>query len=538
MPAAASKARIKAPVGADPRPEGSDGPKVRNAPADVMVVQRLLAAAGQKTEVNGRANGAFVKAISGFQKANGFRTPDGVVDPGGRTFKALVKKASAGKGPGVEIEVLQVVVKGKTFLLTEKDHQKAVAEICKKLNRVLVAMKSQYETVDETARFYIDAATGASGFMDALVMWSSSLRAGLKEPGFSKGPAAWGALMKVEKALNAKDVRKAVAEMPAAQKAVNAYAREVEAYGDKFAGGAKKMQENLELVRDASFEIATYIAAGYLVARGKASPAKAKASAGALFGMIKSASTQYGRSLAGYSDSGLESAGIIMFDTIAGGVKGGLSAKYIDKLGSSLAGALIKDPPFSYIGTAGIQKIYRIWVKGAGKQAVSELFDSALAIVTDAGKTKVIKGKKFDWGKALEKKMVDGLFKVATAGFLGNVASAQNKVGAALTRNARVAAADTAMLKKLRLDKNKWFSALPIKEQYTLMKGVVESLSGNIGNDVLKSAWGGVAGKLKGNENPQAIADALAREVMANKSFLKAMEKKFSELEKKAGKKK
>ncbi len=294
----------------------------------------------------------------------------------------------------------------------------------------------------------------------------------------------------------------------------------------------------LELVRDASFEIATYIAAGYLVARGKASPAKAKASAGALFGMIKSASTQYGRSLAGYSDSGLESAGIIMFDTIAGGVKGGLSAKYIDKLGSSLAGALIKDPPFSYIGTAGIQKIYRIWVKGAGKQAVSELFDSALAIVTDAGKTKVIKGKKFDWGKALEKKMVDGLFKVATAGFLGNVASAQNKVGAALTRNARVAAADTAMLKKLRLDKNKWFSALPIKEQYTLMKGVVESLSGNIGNDVLKSAWGGVAGKLKGNENPQAIADALAREVMANKSFLKAMEKKFSELEKKAGKKK
>ncbi len=537
MPAAASKARIKAPVGVDPRPAFSQGGKVRNAPADVMVVQRLLAAAGQKAEVNGRVNAALLKAISTFQKANGFRNPDGVVDPGGRTFKALVRKAASGKGPGVEVEVLQIVVRGRPHPVTPRDFDRAVAGICRKLGPVHRAMMSQYRTIDDTAQFYIDAATGASGFMDALVMWSSSLSAGLKPPGFSHGGSALVMLRRVERAISSGDLRKAVAAMPAAQTELNAYAREVKAYGDRFAGGAKDMQERLELARDTSFEIASFIAAGYMAARGRASPVQAKAAAGALFGMIKSASTQYGRSLAGYSDSALESAGVIMFDTIAAGAKGGLSAKYIDKLGISLAGRLIKDPPFSYIGTTGIQNIYRLWVKGAGKQAVNELFDSVLAIVTDAGKTRAIRGRSFDWGKALEKKMVDGLFKVATAGFLGNVSSAQNRLGAALTRNARVAAADTAMLKKLRLDKNGWFAAQPIREQYKLMKGVIESLSGNIGNDALKSAWGGVAGRLKGTESAQAIADALAREVMASKPFLKAMERKLAELERKrAGK--
>ncbi len=538
MPAAATKARIKAPVGADPRPEFSEGGKVRNAPADVMVVQRLLAAAGRKAEVNGRVNGAFVKAISAFQKANGFKKPDGVVDPGGRTFKALVKKAAAGKGPSVEIEVLQVVVKGKTYPVTPKDFDKLVAETCKKLDRVLAAMTSQYQTIDDTAQFYIDAATGSTGFMDALVMWASSVRAGLKEPRFSKGPAAWGALVKVDKALKSKDLRKAIAAMPAAKKAVNEYAREVEVYGNKFAGGAQKMQENLDLVRDTSFEIATYIAGAYLIARGKTTPTKAKASAGALFGMIKSASTQYGRSLAGYNDSAMQDVMTVMLDGISGGVKGGLNEKYFGKMGNKLADRLIGKPPFGFVGQTVAQKFFKNWAHGAGRQAVTEVFEAALAMVTDFAKTAGVKGKSYNFGKQFEKKMVDGLYKTMTGGVLGNLGRANDKVGTSLARSARNATRDTALLKKLRLDKNDWFKGLTGAKQIEHMSKVVESLAGNLGNDVLKFAWGGAIDTLKGNESPQAIADAVARDVMRHKSFLKAMEKKFAALEKQHSKKK
>jgi len=538
MPAAAAKAKTKSPVGADPRPEFSEGGKVKNAPADVMVVQRLLAASGHKTEVNGRVNGALVKAISVFQKANGFKRPDGVVDPGGRTFKALVKRASAGKEPSVEIEVYQVVIRGKQHMLSEKDFNKAVAEVCKKLGRVQAAMASQYDTVHNTARFYIDAATGASGFMDALVMWTSSLRAGLEPPGFSHGASAWVMLKRVEKAIGAKDVRKALAAMPAAQKELNAYAKEVMDYGNKFAGGAKKMQENLELVRDTSFEIASGIAAAYLVARGKASPVQAKAAAGAVFGMIKSASTQYGRSLAGYNDSAMQSAMVVMIDGVSGGVKGGLNQKVVGGIGKNLAKKLVGEPPFNFVGQTVAQKFFNNWVSGAGKQAVTEVFEGVLAMMTDIAKSVGVKGKSYNFGKEFEKKVVDGLYKTMTGGVLGNLGSATDKVGTSLSKGAVRAARDTSFLKKLRLDKNDWFQGLTGAKQIEHMTDVVNSLAGNLGNDVLKTAWGGTIDKLKGSESPQAIADAVAQDVMRHKSFLKAMEKRFAALEKKHAKKK
>jgi hypothetical protein len=430
------------------------------------------------------------------------------------------------------------VIKGRQHLLSEKDFNKAVAEVCKKLGSVHGAMKSQYQTIDDTASFYVDAATGAGGFMDALVMWSSSLRAGLQPPGFSNGGVARGALMRVDKAIKSRDVRKAVAAMPAAQKAVNAYAKEVKAYGDKFAGGAKDMQESLELVRDTSFELATYIGTALIMARGTASPAQAKASASAVFGFIKSASTQYGRSVAGYSDTAMQSAGIIMFDTIAGGVKGGLSAKYVDELGGSVASKLVGKPPFNFIGQTGLQKFFKQWAHGAGKQTVTEIFDAVIAIVTDIGKTVAVKGKKYNWSKEIEKKLVDATFKVMTAGVMGNIGNANKKLGASLTKNARSAAKNPAFLKKLRLDKNEWYTALPVSKQYEYMVGVVDSVSGNIANAALKSSWGTLMENLKGTETPQAMADAVADTLLQHASFLKAMDKQFTALEKKHAKKK
>jgi hypothetical protein len=70
---------------------GSVGKGGKNDPADVRLVQTLLAAAGlDPGPIDGDAGPATIEAIKAFQKR--FATwPDGRVDPGGRTFRELHK---------------------------------------------------------------------------------------------------------------------------------------------------------------------------------------------------------------------------------------------------------------------------------------------------------------------------------------------------------------------------------------------------------------------------------------------------------------
>ncbi|ATB43157.1 hypothetical protein CYFUS_008637 [Cystobacter fuscus] len=80
---------------------GSVGTGGHNADADVRLVQTLLNAHRLPPRallpVNGRADPLTVSAITEFQSSMGMRNPDGRVDPGGGTFKALC----SGKGAAV-----------------------------------------------------------------------------------------------------------------------------------------------------------------------------------------------------------------------------------------------------------------------------------------------------------------------------------------------------------------------------------------------------------------------------------------------------
>jgi hypothetical protein len=421
--------------------------------------------------------------------------------------------------------------------MSKKDYDRAVADMSKKLERVVAAMRSHYQTVDQNAQFYINAATGASGFMDALVSWASSLKADLPPPYFPSAATAHVLVRKAEGAVKAKNIKLALDSMKKAQKAINAYALEVQKYGNKICGGAKDMQENLELVRDTSFEIAGYIASAVLVARGT-SPTAAKAGSGAVFAMIKSASTQYGRSLAGYKDSAGENVATVLLDGVVGGVKGGLSAKYVDKFGDKVAARIVARPPFSTAGKSVVKKLAKNFMEGAGKQVVTEVFEGALATVSEVGKTSVIKGKKFNWSAHLEKTFVDGLFKVLTAGLFKNFESANNKLGSIMQQRSKKVAKNTAVLKKLRLDKNEWFKSLPPAKQQEHFSKVTESIITNAKNQGLKNAWSGVMETFKGNESPDKIAAAVADKALADDKFLAEMRTQFEKLEKAAGKKK
>lgn len=83
------------------------GPVGRNAAndsADVKTIQALLnrhapVAGFGKLSVDGKAGTNTLKAILLFQKAMGMRSPDGVIDVGGRTLKALEARPVAKPAP-------------------------------------------------------------------------------------------------------------------------------------------------------------------------------------------------------------------------------------------------------------------------------------------------------------------------------------------------------------------------------------------------------------------------------------------------------
>lgn len=79
---------------------GSVGKNGANKPEDIKAIQKLLnkhapVLGFAKLSEDARFGSNTLKAIVAFQKAIGMRSPDGVVDPGGRTLKALAAKPVA-----------------------------------------------------------------------------------------------------------------------------------------------------------------------------------------------------------------------------------------------------------------------------------------------------------------------------------------------------------------------------------------------------------------------------------------------------------
>lgn len=111
--------KLSAPVGARPRP--SKGPEAKNKPADVELLRTLLQANGYNKVSDGRkVDALLLKVIGAHQKKLGYKSPDGVVDPAGKTFKSLLPKylAAVKKAPPPQkepIKVYPILYRGKKY---------------------------------------------------------------------------------------------------------------------------------------------------------------------------------------------------------------------------------------------------------------------------------------------------------------------------------------------------------------------------------------------------------------------------------------
>ncbi|MCP4438790.1 MAG: peptidoglycan-binding protein [Aureispira sp.] len=90
------------PLYANKNLSGSVGRSGKNLPEDVKLVQEVLNKKGAKLTEDGLSGPATRKAIADFQLSIGFKKADSRVDPGGMTWKALIKGLDAVPEPPKE----------------------------------------------------------------------------------------------------------------------------------------------------------------------------------------------------------------------------------------------------------------------------------------------------------------------------------------------------------------------------------------------------------------------------------------------------
>ncbi len=95
-------------------------------------------------KITEKRDSKLIKSIQGYQKsALGYKTPDGIVDPGLPTEKKLTPKYAAAQKKRDSIKYKRVTMKGKCYIVTEDEFKKLVADAIKKLKPLVECYRKQ-----------------------------------------------------------------------------------------------------------------------------------------------------------------------------------------------------------------------------------------------------------------------------------------------------------------------------------------------------------------------------------------------------------
>lgn len=370
---------------------------VANKPADVELVQLMLLANGIPVPVDGKVNGGLIKAIRTFQKSKcGFSKPDGIVDPGMRTWKAGLPKLQAKLAADARILANSVAVKegGKEKLVDKAEFERKQAEV---RHKVLSKADMMFGQAEVWLKFCADAEKtiqGADGFMMSMVEFSVRWANSKAEPPYDPLLAARGEAQML-RALADRAQPDWVKVQKQDAKATRAYNKGVKAF-EKFInariGTAGSIVGKLETVREVSFAAVEVYATARFVVQGK-SPAVAHAMAASGTEAIKSSAGELGNYLAGNDVSWEKSGKKVFLDTVfagaAGAVGGKIGGAFAKKLHMQLSLKLAK-----YFKTpAGKKALDIICNKLLETKAMQELVASSAKETVGLFKVVVEKGR-------------------------------------------------------------------------------------------------------------------------------------------------
>lgn len=513
---------LSAAVGQIPRP--SKGPKPKNARPDVLLVQKLLQQCGIKVKVSGSADDGFVEAIKKFQKSKlKFKYPDGVIDVNKKTYKKLVDLATRKAGGDLDVggkkeKYREFSYQGKSYMLTEADYKKAVAEVSKKLVRMADSLLSQHETLEKITNDMHKTIQGAEGLMQSVCFFASAKWAGLDVPNFKNQGKSYGAILQAKNAAKKGDLVKAPKLLEAAQKALRAYDKELTTYRNKLIGGAESVVTALEFTRDTSFTVAEYIGTAVLMTRVR-NPKVAKTSSAAFFAALKSGSTEVGEHMADPKKGWDKSAEKILVDTLVATatsiISNGFKGDSIKKWAGSLAPKIAARPPFKQIGV------------DASKKYIEKVLSEGGQKIAKDGMTELMKtfGEMTKKGRVPTKKEVEKQILDYIAGQLAG--KVFKKFEPATWKFSR--SLETTLVDKEAKKLGDWFSKLPKTKRAKILHDIFKKNQ----EAIIKLGVGGAIDKVKPSAGEGEIVKKATEHALTDKKLIGIIKKDLAKYEKK-----
>ncbi len=347
--------KLSAPVGdknriTKPDPKSGEGKfkPVKNAGVDVELVRLMLKANGfAGIPISKTCDAGLIKDIRSFQKKSlGFKKPDGIVDPGMRTWKAGLPKLQTMIAADQKVSVYEVKEEGKVKQVKVDEFEageKALKhEILSKANMMLGQAEVWVDFCNDVEK----TRQAEDGMMMAITEFTMSTLNSDTDPPWTAilNARSEASSLKAQVSRSKPDWKKVSKQDAKATKVYNAGQKAFEKFIQARIGTAGKAIFTLEIVRETSFAIIEVYATARLMATKGMDPVRAHAVAAAGTEAMKSGAGQFGEYLAGNKMTWEGAAKKIASDTffagLAGAVGGKLSGAFLKGIATKVAAQL------------------------------------------------------------------------------------------------------------------------------------------------------------------------------------------------------
>lgn len=508
--------KLKGPVGKTGRKENP----VKNDPDDILTVRRMLRANGFNVSDTGGMDGGLLKAIGNAQMKNGMKTPDQIVDPDGRVFKALLPKFEAAEKEAAKLKMIKVKYKGKEQMLLPEDFEKMKAEVFKNLAGYIDSLVSSHKVNLDIYEDYLDTAMLRDGYVKAVIQAVVIKVGSVKMPKSSLAGASIKAVGNLQRAVMKKNLAELETALPEAEAAVNAFSADVRRFLDDFVGSAGATVTVLQVGSGVSFAIVGALAAPVIVTGLGVSAATAAVMSGAGVAVLSSGATELGRHASGQNVTFFESIKNVAIDGTIGAATAGIGSKiplgFVEKMAERVAPAIASKIPG--LSAQMITPFIKKWLTGTGEEVIKTAIGEAVGMLgkmLKSGKTPTEK----DFDEAVQKILMTAM----TAGFLKNLASFQKK-WAYDSRNA----VEKTLIPSVLKDFLKGKKVPPV-----VMAKLQAEVWNKVSEEVMK---GGITIALetsKGTDDPDKLSKAAEAGIVKDARTLKLIDKEVEKFLKK-----
>ncbi len=437
---------------------------------------------------DGAFNEKTRKLLKEFERDSGL-TANGEITSG--IMKNLEKAAKE------DAVAYELVGKGKTYLLSRKDHKKVVSDSSKELKKGVIAMQVAMKEVRGHWDFQNRMSKGS------VFAWCIEAYSGIDTPKESLIKTAEKRVDNFAKVVKAKDLKNFSNAYFLARKDLIVARNDMNRYMEGIQKGGAVMKGDLALFSAGCIFIVTLIATPAVAARFALGKIAAGVSVSAGTAAITAIATEVSKGVVGVSQGPTDAAKNIVFDTFIGASIGLLlKGSYGKAVYKAIIPQLIKKLPAVFVkrmSTNGLTRFLTSYFSNNGADILQSIMEDTLKSLKSTSKPVTIKS----YLEMVVKNII-------TAGIF-------NKFTKSAELNAKSVVA--AMSSKSKDALKKVFSKPPSTKE---MEGIVAELLASTPKNVTSSVYDQVYGNLKGNESEKKIRKDLVEKLFDKKMIARA----------------